>query len=172
MNTKKLTITAILIAIGFILHSIVPPIGAIEMDFSLIFMVIAIFVNKDSLLSSTVVGVVTGLLTFISSKSTIAIANIPDKVITALFIYLIFKFVKDKKLNKLLMFTIFTLATLVSGIIFCLVGNILADIPILLMLFTGVLPATIINGFSGIILFNLIMKYLRRESYGDCKIQK
>ena len=164
MNTKKLTITAILIAIGFILHSIVPPIGIIEMDFSLIFMVIAIFVNKDSLLSSTVVGVVTGLLTFISSKSTIAIANIPDKVITALFIYLIFKFVKDKKLNKLLMFTIFILATLVSGITFCLVGNIFADIPILLMLLTGVLPATVINGFSGIILFNLIMKYLRREA--------
>lgn len=164
MNTKKLTITAILIAIGFILHSIVPPIGIIEMDFSLIFMVIAIFVNKDSLLSSVLVGVVTGLLTFISSKSTIAIANIPDKVITALFIYLIFKFVKDKKLNKLLMFTIFTLATLASGIIFCLVGNIFTDIPMLLMLFTGVLPATVINGFSGIILFNLIMKYLRREA--------
>ena len=171
MNTKKFTITAILIAIGFILHSIVPPIGIIEMDFSLIFMVIAIFVNKDSLLSSTVVGVVTGLLTFISSKSTIAIANIPDKVITALFIYLIFKFVKDKKLNKLLMFTIFTLATLVSGITFCLVGNIFADIPILLMLFTGVLPATVINGFSGTIIFNLLRKY-RREAYGDCKIQK
>lgn len=164
MNTKKLTITAILIAIGFILHSIVPPIGTIEMDFSLIFMVIAIFVNKDSLLSSAAVGVVTGLLTFISSKSTIAIANIPDKIITALFIYLIFKFVKDNKLNKLLMFTIFTLATLASGIIFCLVGNIFTDIPMLLMLFTGVLPATVINGFSGIILFNLIMKYLRREA--------
>ena len=85
MNIKKMTINAILIAIGAILHQITPPIGLpMQPDLSLAMLFIIIILNKDyktTLISGIIIGVFAALTTKIPGGQ---LPNIIDKVVTSI----------------------------------------------------------------------------------------
>ena len=62
MKTKDLALAAILLAIGLVLHSLVPPIfGGVKPDFLLATMVIAIL-SQPRLRNTLIIGAAAGLL--------------------------------------------------------------------------------------------------------------
>lgn len=89
MNTKKLTLNAILLALGFILYQFTPNLGTIQIDVALSMLFIIILLNKDYK-TALIAGIITGIFTAMTSKTAGAqIPNIIDKVVTANVVYLL-----------------------------------------------------------------------------------
>ena len=83
MKTKQLTTNALLLAVGFILHYVTPAIGSMQIDFSLITMILVINLNKNNLGSCIASGIATGIFSGITSKFPLGlIPNIIDKIVT------------------------------------------------------------------------------------------
>src|SRR5699024_10537086 len=90
MNTKNLTRSAILLAIGTILHYVVPGIvGGMKPDFLLLMMFLAILLDlnlKSAITVSVIAGVIAALTTTFPGGQ---IPSIIDKVVSGLFVYYI-----------------------------------------------------------------------------------
>lgn len=159
MNLKKLIISSLLLAIGYVLHQVAPPIlFGMKPDFLLTMMFIAILVADDykSVLAiSIAAGLITAVVTTFPGGQ---IPNIIDKLITGQIVY---------GLHKILGYTINTqiktaiisiIGTLVSGCAF--LGSALLmfglPAPFAALILTVVLPTAIINCFSMIVLYKAV----------------
>ena len=102
MNVKKLTLSALLVAIGFVLHQIVPGIpflGGMKMDFLLVMMFFSIFLMdsyKEVFAVSLVCGILSAMTTTFPGGQ---IANIVDKLVTGAIIYLLFRALEGRMQN-------------------------------------------------------------------------
>lgn len=150
MNVKKMTLSAILIAIGYILHQIVPGIpflGGMKMDFLLVMMFFSIFLMdnyREVLAVALVCGIISALTTTFPGGQ---IANMVDKLITASLVFIAYKSM-GQRMPRLMKIGIIALSgTIVSGTIFLSVGLAISGAPISFMdLFIGiVLPTSILN---------------------------
>jgi len=97
MRTKEYILTALMLAMGLILHGIMPPIvGGMKPDLFLIFLVLAIMLTPD-VKNTIVAGVGAGLLSaFTTSFPGGQLPNIIDKIITAFAILFLIKLLSFK----------------------------------------------------------------------------
>lgn len=169
MNTKKLTLASLLLAIGLILHQIIPgTLAAMKPDALLSMMFIAILVcddYKSTLAISAVAGILTALTTTFPAGQ---IPNIIDKLITGQVIFLLVKVTKHIH-YEVKMIIIATLGILISGVVFLysaiLTVGLPADTSFTSLFTTIVLPATIVNTVLSIIVYNVLFLSTKRISY-------
>ena len=165
MKTKQLVFNALLLAVGFILHYVTPAIGSMQIDFSLITLVLVITLNKNSFNSCIASGIATGIFSGVTSKFPMGmIPNIVDKIITTVIVYLLIKLLDKTALhNKIKAIAVNAVGTLVSGIVFLASALLLVGLPVpFSVLFTTVvIPAIAVNTIAGFIINTICIKYRR-----------
>ena len=176
-NTKLITINALLLAIGVILHQITPILGLpMQPDFALTMLFIIIILNdnfKITMVSGTLMGIFTAMTTKFPGGQ---LPNVVDKIFTALIVFLFIALIKKsnilgrlsvEKRNNILMAIILPLGTLVSGILFLGSAQIIVGLPasFSILFLTVVVPSVALNTVIGLVLYRIVEKSLRRASY-------
>lgn len=158
-NFKKVIINSLLLAIGFILHQIAPPLlFGMKPDFSLAMMFIVILLNydyKSTLVSGIICGILSALTTTFPGGQP---ANLIDKIVTSHIIYLMLIPIRNRFNNQIKIIFITAIGTMISGLVFLYSASILVGLPkSLSVLFVAVvLPATAANTIAAPILYNTI----------------
>ena len=164
-NTKQLVTNALLLAVGFLLHYVTPAIGLpMQIDFSLITLVLIINLNKTSFSTCIASGVATGIFAGLTTKFPMGlIPNIIDKITTTIFIYLLIKLLDKTALHsKIKTIVINAVGTLLSGTIFLCSALLLTGLPAPFgVLFVSVvIPAIVANTVIGFIVSNICKIYI------------
>ena len=160
MKTKQLVTNSLLLAIGFLLHYITPTLGLpMQIDFSLITLVLVITLNKNSFSTCIAAGIATGVFSGITSKFPFGLVpNIVDKIMTTIFVYLLLKLLDKTALNsKIKAIAVNAVATLVSGVVFLASALLITGLPapFFVLFTTVVIPAIAINTVIGFIVSNI-----------------
>ena len=162
-NTKQLVTNALLLAMGFLLHYVTPAIGSMQIDFSLITLILVINLSKNHFSTCIVSGIVTGIFSGITTKFPLGfIPNLIDKIVTTVFIYLLIKLLDKTALSsKIKAIAVNAVGTLVSGVVFLTSALILVGLPASfgLLFVTVVLPAIVVNTVVGFLVSNICEKY-------------
>ena len=166
MKTKQLVINSLLLSVGFLLHYITPTLGLpMQIDFSLITLILVINLNKNNLGSCIASGVATGIFSGITSKFPLGlIPNIIDKIVTTLVVYFLIKLLDKTSLqSKIKTAVAYAAGTLVSGVVFLGSALLLTGLPapFFVLFTTVVIPATIVNTIAGFIINTICIKYRR-----------
>ena len=165
-TTKQLTINALLLAVGFLLHYVTPAIGLpMQIDFSLITLILIINLNRNSFSTCIASGVATGIFSGLTSKFPMGmIPNIIDKLVTTIFVYLLIKLLDKTTLHsKIKTIVINAIGTLVSGIVFLVSALLLTGLPapFIVLFITVVIPAIAVNTVIGSIVNSICEKHRR-----------
>ena len=162
MKTKQLVINSLLLSVGFLLHYITPTLGLpMQIDFSLITMILVINLNKNNLGSCIASGIATGIFSGITSKFPMGlIPNIIDKIVTTVAMYFLIKLLDKTSLqSRIKTVVVYAMGTLISGITFLTSALILVGLPTSfgLLFVTVVIPAVVINTIVGCLLNKVCM---------------
>ena len=165
-NTKQLVSNSLLLAVGFILHYVTPTLGLpMQIDFSLITLVLVITLNKNSFSTCVAGGIATGIFSGLTTKFPMGmIPNIIDKIVTTVVAYLLIKLLDKTTLSsKIKAIAVNSVGTLVSGVVFLVSALLLVGLPASfeLLFVTIVIPATIVNTIAGFIINTICIKYRR-----------
>ncbi|ABW17955.1 tryptophan transporter [Alkaliphilus oremlandii] len=164
MKLKNNIFTALLLAIGFILHQITPGIlGGMKFDFLLSFLFISLIVNT-SFKNAVLTGLMGGLLSAITTTFPGGqIPNMIDKLLTSILLFLIIQFIRRFSMNTLAVGTISILGTLISGATFLLSALIIAGLPtsFSFLFKTVVLPTVLVNAALTIFIYHIIGQAMR-----------
>ena len=159
MKTRNLTISAIFMALGLVMHFLVPPIfGGVKPDFLLSMMFISLIIAGD-IKEAILIGVAGGIMSALTTSFPGGqIPNFIEKIIVAIVIFiLIQKF--GKGLNKYQTVFIYALGTLLSGVLFLLLAlGITKQMNLFLPSLPVVLVAMVVNSIFGLILMNAYKK--------------
>jgi hypothetical protein len=159
MSLRKNILSALLLAIGFILHQIVPgAIGGMKFDLQLTMLFVIIAVNmdfKNAVATSLVSGLITALTTTFPGGQ---IPNVIDKIITGIIAYLLLKLLVKFVKKQVTVVIVGFIGTVVSGTVFLTSALFIAGLPAPFMaLFLGiVIPTAITNIFLTSIMYNLV----------------
>ena len=165
-NTKQLVSNSLLLAVGFLLHYVTPAIGLpMQIDFSLITLVLIINLNKNSFSTCIASGLVAGIFSGITTKFPMGmIPNILDKITTAIFVYLLIRLLDKTTLSsKMKAIAVNAIGTIVSGIVFLASAMLLVGLPapFSVLFVTVVIPAIAVNTIVGSIVNSICIKYRR-----------
>lgn len=159
MKLKDMILTSLLIAIGLVLHYIVPPIvGGMKPDFLLAMLFVALYINhrpKNALVAGLLAGIFSALTTGFPGGQ---IANMVDKFVTAFVVMAMIKVFSKFNSNLTVLFTAFV-GTVLSGVIFLqtalfVVGSLPMAFPVL---FTSVvIPAALVNTVATFICYKVV----------------
>lgn len=152
MKIKNMILTSVLLAMGFVLHSIVPGFFGMKFDLLLTFMFIAIAINptfKNAVLSGLLSGIITAMTTTFPGGQ---LPNLIDKLITAL---IVFYLIKALKTGIIQMGIIGFIGTLASGMIFLTSALAIVGLPAPLgiLVTTIVIPTAIANTLITIVVY-------------------
>lgn len=175
-KTKMLTINAMLLAIGAILHQITPALGLpMQPDFALVMMIIIIVINKKDYKNILVSAIITGIFTAMTTKFPGGqLPNIVDKLITSQLVYILIcvldkiKVFNKGKQNYFITTIVLPIGTLISGVVFLLSAQVIVGLPapFIILFSTIVLPTVAINTVSGLALHKVInLAFKRSRSY-------
>lgn len=175
MNTKKLTLNALLLAIGALLHQITPALGLpMQPDFSLIMLFVIILLNSKDYKICLTAALITGIFSAMTTKFPGGqLPNIIDKTITGnlafALVFIVNNFIKtdNRKYKDIILYILFPIGTLASGTIFLISALIIVGLPasFTALFLTVVVPATIINLAAGIFIYKVVLLALKRISY-------
>lgn len=164
MNTKKMVLNSILVAIGVILHSISPSFGLpAQPDFALAMLFIIILINKDYK-TTLFAGIIIGIFTALTTKSPAGqLPNIIDKVITCNVMYLIMIPLRQKVSTNIQGILLFIFGTLISGTIFLTSLALISGVEegILTTIFAVVVPTAIVNAIIGMAIYKIVEQAMR-----------
>ena len=169
-NTKQLVSNSLLLAVGFLLHYITPAIGLpMQIDFSLITLILVITLNRNSFSTCVAGGIATGIFSGLTTKFPMGLVpNIIDKLVTTIAVYLLIKLL-DKTIlsSKIKAIVVNAVGTLVSGTVFLCSALLLVGLPapISLLFITVVIPAIVVNTIAGFIINTICIKYWRWEKW-------
>lgn len=160
MKNKNLVLSALLLTIGLVLHTLVPGIfGLMKPDFLVAFFFMALFL-LDSLQEAITVSVACAILaSMTTSMPGGEVANIVDKLVCGPIVFILGQ--RVKQMSPLLQsLTLGTLGTLLSGSIFLITLSFLGLLPMdfIQMILVIVVPTAIANTF----LFFILLKALQR----------
>ena len=166
MKTKQLVINSLLLAVGFILHYVTPAIGLpMQIDFSLITLILIINLNKNSFSTCLASGVATGIFAGLTTKFPLGfIPNIIDKIMTTIFVYLLIKLLDKTTLHsRIKAIVVNAVGTLVSGVVFLVSALLLVGLPapFSVLFITVVIPAIVVNTIAGFLVSNICEKHRR-----------
>lgn len=129
-NLRMYLTTALMLAIGLIMHSFVPgTLGAMKFDFTLGFIFIAFFLypNKENAIA---VGIAGGLLTALTTTFPGGqLPNIIDKIVTVFVLYLLYKLTEKIMNKKIQVIFLSFIGTIVSGIVFLGSALVITGLP-------------------------------------------
>ena len=175
LNTKKMVMNALLLAIGAILHQITPALGLpMQPDFALAMLFIIMIINDNDYKTSLICAIITGVFTALTTKFPGGqLPNIIDKIVTVNVMFLVIIIINkishltklNTKLEKnILVLLVFPIGTLVSGTTFLLSAKFIVGLPasFSLLFVTVVIPALVINTIGGFILYHAINVSLKR----------
>ena len=165
-TTKQLVINSLLLAVGFLLHYVTPAIGLpMQIDFSLITLILVIILNKNNFNVGIASGIATGIFSGLTTKFPMGlIPNIIDKIMTTIAVYLFIKLLDKTALHsKIKSIVVNAVGTLVSGTVFLCSALLLVGLPapFSVLFVTVVIPATIVNTIAGFIINTICIKYRR-----------
>ena len=165
-TTKQLVTNSLLLAVGFLLHYVTPTLGIpMQIDFSLITMILVINLNKNNLGSCIASGVVTGIFSGLTTKFPLGfIPNIIDKITTTIAVYFLVKLLDKTALNsKIKAIVTNAIGTLISGIVFLVSALLITGLPapFIVLFITVVIPAIVVNTVIGFIVNSICIKYRR-----------
>lgn len=164
MNLRRTILTALLLAIGFVLHQITPGIlGGMKFDLFLSFVFISLLLNgtfQNALLTGLLGGILTALTTTFPGGQ---IPNILDKVITCIVLFLILKVMGQFKDKQVFIGFFAFVGTFVSGTAFLGSALLLIGLPApFTALFTTiVIPTSITNTFVTLIIYQVVQQALK-----------
>ena len=166
MKTKQLVTNSLLLAVGFLLHYVTPAIGlSMQIDFSLITLILVINLNKNSFSTCIAGGIATGIFSGLTTKFPMGlIPNIIDKLVTTVAVYLLIRLLDKTTLHSRIKAVITNaVGTLVSGVVFLVSALLLTGLPapFSLLFTTVVIPATIVNTIAGFLVNTICIKYRR-----------
>ena len=165
-NTKQLVFNALLLAVGFLLHYVTPAIGLpMQIDFSLITLILVINLNKNSFSTCIASGLVTGIFSGLTTKFPMGLVpNIIDKLVTTIAVYLLIKLLDKTTLhNKIKAVITNAVGTMISGTVFLCSALLLVGLPAPfgVLFITVVIPAIVVNTIAGFIINTICIKYRR-----------
>lgn len=173
MKLKDMTEVGILLAIGFVLHSVFPPIlFGMKPDFSLA-MLFAILLIKRDLKLAIMAGVVTGVFTAMTTGFPGGqVANLVDKFLTTLMIAI--PMLKVQKQNVVLAGIVNAIGTVISGAIFLSTAALVAGLPgsMMVLMVSVVLPAAVVNTLAGTVLYSAILQSKRMIGHAHASPSK
>jgi len=159
MKLKNNIFTALLLAIGFILHQITPGIfGGMKFDFLLSFIFISLLLN-DSFKNAILTGLLGGLLSAMTTSFPGGqLPNIIDKLGTCISIFIVIQCLRSFNFNALFVGFISGLGTLISGTIFLFSALLITGLPMpFIFLFkTVVLPTILINAAVTVFIYQIV----------------
>lgn len=150
VNTREMVATALLLALGFILHAITPPLFfGIKPDFLLSCMFIAIIAcpkSQNVLLAGTVSGIISAMTTGFPAGQ---IPSVIEKIATAYICFFIIQNIYKLQYTNIKIMALGLIGTLISGMIFLGSASIIAGLPTTFtaLIITVVIPTAIINTF-------------------------
>lgn len=159
MDLRKSIFTSLLLAIGFILHQIVPGIfTGMKFDILLSVVFISIIINtdfKNAMLTGILSGVISALTTTFPGGQ---LPNVIDKIVTSLVIFAIVKLLGKYKSNIFGVGFVAFVGTIVSGSVFLYSALLITGLPAPFMaLFVAVvLPASAANIFASVFLYKAV----------------
>lgn len=175
LNTKKMVINALLLAIGAILHQITPTLGLpMQPDFALAMLFIIMIINNNDYKITLISAIITGIFIALTTKFPGGqLPNIIDKLVTANIMFLVIilinkmcDFIKitNKLQSNILVLLTFPIGTLVSGVTFLISAQLIVGLPanFSMLFITIVIPAVLINTIGGFILYHVISLSLKR----------
>ena len=174
INTQKMVINALLLAIGAILHQVTPALGLpMQPDFALSMLFVIMIINNNDYKTNIIAAIITGVFTALTTKFPGGqLPNIIDKLVTVNIMYLLLLFLNKIldliKLNNLkenlLVLITFPLGTLISGSTFLLSAKYISGLPadFSILFITVVIPALLINTIGGFIIYQTITLSLKR----------
>ena len=175
LNTKKMVINALLLAIGAILHQITPALGLpMQPDFALAMLFIIMIINNNDYKITLISAIITGIFTALTTKFPGGqLPNIIDKLVNANIMFLVITlinkmcdFIKitNKLQSNILVLLTFPIGTLVSGVTFLISAQLIVGLPanFSMLFITIVIPAVLINTIGGFILYHVISLSLKR----------
>lgn len=167
MSLKKNVLVSLLLALGLIFSQITPPfLGGMRFDFLLSFMFISIILTKD-LKTTFLIGVLSGLLSaFATSFPGGEIPNILEKIVVSYYIFFVLKLFGNN-VNKFKLLVLSLSGTFLSGVLFLFFASIIVGLPAPMMglILTIVIPATIINGLGTVFLFEIVSKAFKYNGF-------
>ncbi|MFW5986099.1 MAG: tryptophan transporter [Halanaerobiales bacterium] len=159
MRVKDLVQASLLVAIGFILHAVFPPIVlGMKPDFSLAMMFIILMIKRDMKLGF-LVAVATGIFTALTTGFPGGqIANIVDKMVTFLAVSALIPLVMNRVNEKISAGIITAIGTLISGAVFLGTAALIVGLPgpFTVLFYSVVLPATLVNTVTAVIVFSVV----------------
>ena len=165
-KTKQLVTNSLLLAVGFLLHYVTPAIGLpMQIDISLITLILIIAFNKNSFNTCIASGIATGIFSGLTSKFPLGfIPNIIDKITTAIVVYLLIKLLDKTALHsKIKTIVVNAIGTLVSGIVFLVSALLITGLPAPfgVLFVTVVIPAIVVNTVIGFLINSICEKHRR-----------
>ena len=165
-TTKQLVTNSLLLAVGFLLHYVTPAIGLpMQIDFSLITLILVITLNKSSFSTCVASGVATGIFAGLTTKFPMGlIPNIIDKIMTTIAVYLLTKLLDKTTLHsKIKAIVVNAVGTLISGTVFLVSALLLTGLPapFSLLFTTVVIPAIAVNTIAGFTANSICEKHRR-----------
>ncbi|EIT85850.1 putative tryptophan transport protein [Fictibacillus macauensis ZFHKF-1] len=165
MKTKSLALTGVLLALGYILHVIVPPffLGMRpDMMLTMLFLVIILVPNMSNVITAAIVtGVIAALTTTFPGGQ---IANLVDKPVTAFVFFGLYVLVSRYKMNNVMATALTFVGTLVSGSIFLTTALAVAGLPgTFLAIFTAVVvPTAAVNSIVMFVVYPVADRIRKR----------
>ena len=154
IKTRNLTISAIFMALGLVLHFMVPGVFfGVKPDFLLSMMFISLMIvtdSKEALLIGIAGGIMSALTTGFPGGQ---IPNLIEKIITSLAVFYLIKSMGENfTIPKIIL--IFALGTMVSGTMFLTLALTMTNqLNLFLPSYPAVLVAMVINSILGIFLY-------------------
>lgn len=159
MDLRKNIITALLIAIGFILRQIIPgAIGGMKFDLMLSLIFVCLLINhdfKNVVLTALLGGIITAMTTTFPGGQ---IPNIIDKFITCMIMYVIIKLFGNLKNNIISIGVMGFVGTIISGSIFLVSALYIVGLPapFMILFMSIVLPTAGTNAFMTILIYKTV----------------
>ncbi|NLY09722.1 MAG: tryptophan transporter [Tissierellia bacterium] len=155
MNTKKITKAGMLLAIGTVLHYIVPPLFlGVKPDFLLATMFIGLMI-VDDIKSAISIALAAGILSALTTGFPGGeIPNIIDKLVSGLFVFYLYHGLLKELSKSTSSFLIGLLGTVISGGVFLASALVIVGIPFTFMagMIGIVMPTAIANSIMLIFL--------------------
>jgi len=163
MKIKNMILTSVLLAMGFVLHSVVPGFFGMKFDLLLTFMFIAIAINptiKNTILSGLLGGILTAMTTTFPGGQ---LPNLIDKLVTALMVLLLIKALSKFNLGMIQMGIIGFIGTLTSGMVFLTSALLIVGLPAPMGILTStiVIPTAIANTIITVIVYKAALMAIK-----------
>ncbi len=154
---RWVAITAMLLAIGIILHTVSPNVGGVTPNWTIAMYSIVINLTNPSFPQALGIGFISGLTLVPSSKSAFPLGNIASELCGALVCCVLVKAMLAVKLEKWRLRPFITgfLATMASGSVFTFILKIVLGLPLTVWIYAMLPVVAVVGVLNGSITFLL-----------------